>query len=210
MLLLPDDLRALADSAAAAAGFVSNVYFDSRAGDRGAAETIPLLHTWSLGVEEQLLFYPLLLMAARRFMPARLPLLLALVAAASFALSLYWVGGAPNAAFYLLPSRAWELALGGLVARAPSQAPAPMRAVLALAGLGLIAVGLAFITSASAFPAPWALPPGVGAALLIAYGGGGPTDRLLASRPMRRSAPCPIRFISGIGRSLPSIACRPT
>jgi len=187
-LLLPDDLRALAGSAAAAAGFVSNVYFDSRAGYfGGAAETIPLLHTWSLGVEEQFyLFYPLLLMAARRLMPTRLPLLLALVAAASFGLSLYWVGGAPNAAFYLLPSRAWELALGSLVALgAFPQAPAPMRAVLALAGLGLIAVGLAFITSASAFPAPWALLPCVGAALLIAYGGGGPTDRLLASRPMR-------------------------
>ena len=188
LLLLPDDLRVLAASAAAAAGFVSNVYFDSRAGYfGGAAETIPLLHTWSLGVEEQFyLFYPLLLIGLRRVMPTRLPLALALIAAASFGLSLTWVGGAPNAAFYLLPSRAWELALGGLVALgAFPQAPAPARAALALAGLGLIAMGLGVITSASAFPAPWALSPCLGAALLIAYGAGGPTDRLLTTRPMR-------------------------
>lgn len=188
-LLLPDDVRSLAASAAAAAGFVSNVYFESHAGYfGGAAETIPLLHTWSLGVEEQFyLFYPLLLMAARRYFPTRLRLALALVAALSFVLSLYWALKAPNMAFYLLPSRAWELALGGLVALGafPKVASVHGRNALAMLGLALIAAGLFAITPARWFPAPWALLPCLGAALLIAYGAGGATDRLLAARPMR-------------------------
>ncbi len=189
LLLLPADVRSLSASAAAAAGFVSNIYFERHAGYfDGAAETLPLLHTWSLGVEEQFyLAYPLLLMALRRFLAAHLRAALAIIASASFLLSFELARTAPNSAFYLLPCRAWELALGGLVALdALPKAPSPRwRGLLALGGLGLIAIGLVTIHAGEAFPAPWALAPCGGAALLIAYGEGASSERLLAARPMR-------------------------
>ncbi|MDE2578396.1 MAG: acyltransferase [Hyphomicrobiales bacterium] len=186
-LLLPDDVRALAESAAAAAAFVSNIFFERSAGYFApAAETIPLLHTWSLGVEEQFyLFYPPLLMAARRFFPQSLPRVVATFALVSFALSLYWAQVWPDGAFYLLPSRAWELALGGLVALGafPPIGPRARQAAAAL-GLALLLLGLLVAQPGALFPAPLALMPCGGAALLIAYGETAKTRALLASRPL--------------------------
>ncbi len=189
-MLFPDDLRALAASAAAAAGFVSNIHFWLAAGYFGpAAETLPLLHTWSLGVEQQFyLFYPLLLLGIRRFAADRMVAILAGVAALSFALSLYWAITAPTSAFYLLPSRVWELALGGLVALGaqPKVASARARDGLALLGLAAIVLGVMVIRATSLFPAPWGLLPAVGTALLAAYGAEAVTARLFTWAPVRR------------------------
>ncbi len=188
-ILLPDDVRKLAATAAAAGGSVSNIYFERTSGYfTPAAGTAPLLHTWSLGVEEQFyLFYPLLLMAIVRWAPTRLRLALAILAISSLIYNLYLVERAPEAAFYLLPSRAWELALGGLAAIGafPAAASPLARGVLATLGLASIAAGVALIRSDSLLPAPWALLPCGGAALLILYGQGAPTERLLASSPLR-------------------------
>lgn len=188
-LLLPDDLRKLAATAAAAASSVSNIYFERTAGYFSpGGGTAPLLHTWSLGVEEQFyLFYPLLLIAIRRWAPTQLRMALALLAASSFAYSLYLAERAPEAAFYLLSSRVWELSLGGLAAAGAIPVVAAPRARSAMTALGLaaIAAGVALIRSDSLLPAPWALLPCGGAALLIVYGQGAATEGMLASAPLR-------------------------
>lgn len=188
-VLFPDDLRALAHSTAAAALFVSNIDFWLSAGYFGpAAETLPLLHTWSLGVEMQFyVLFPLVLVAIRRFAPGRERAVLIALTLASFALAQLWSVTAPTAAFYLLPSRAWEMLLGGLVAigAVPRIEARRARDGLALCGLAALALALVLIRPNSLFPAPWALLPAVGTALLLAYGAEAVTAPLLATRPLR-------------------------
>ena len=190
VFLFPGDLRALAGSAAAAAAFVSNLWFEFSAGYFGpAAETLPLLHTWSLGVEDQFyIVHPLLIALVHRFAPTRLKPVLVVTALASFALGLALSIAAPTHAFYGLPGRVWELGLGALVAAgaAPKIVSKRGRDAAALAGLALIALGYLLIRPSSLFPVPWAILPALGAALIIAYGDGAVTERLLAAGPMRQ------------------------
>jgi peptidoglycan/LPS O-acetylase OafA/YrhL len=196
-LLLPIELAGLAKSAAAGAVFGSNVHFYLTADYFApAAESQPLLHTWSLGVEEQFyLFYPLLLLLIRRVAPGSLKAVLTGIVALSFAACLIprFQG---ETSFYLLPFRAWELGLGGLVALGafPAVKSARAASVLALAGLAAVIAGLLVITESSPFPGPWAILPVGGTALLIAYGQAGPTARLLSLGPLR--------FVGAISYSL--------
>ena len=189
LTLFPGDLRSLSASAAAATGFVSNIWFEFTTGYFGqSAEAMPLLHTWSLGVEEQFyIVHPLLVVAVRRFAPTRLKPVLALTAVASFGLGLWMALAVPTHAFYALPGRVWELGLGALVAvgAAPRVANGRARDGLALGGLALIGLGYAVIRPNSLFPVPWAALPAVGTALLIAYGAGAVSERLLAWAPLR-------------------------
>ena len=124
-LLLPADLVDFAKSVLATSVFGSNFLFWGEAGYFGrAAEEIPLLHTWSLAVEEQYyILFPLFLLwvAARgrkRYVTAT-----ALVTAATFALSVVYLPIDPDATFYLAPFRAWELGLGALLALGAFPAP---------------------------------------------------------------------------------------
>ena len=176
-LLLPGEYAELGRYAAAGAGFVSNLlswhqagYFD------GAADTKPLLHLWSLGVEEQFyILWPLLigLCWRRRFSFLAVTLV---VAALSFAVNVYSVYRHPDAAFYSPLSRFWELMLGGSLAwlalHRPERLPAGSGRLAgnlaALAGLALILAGLQFIRGDSLFPGWWALLPCLGTVLLIA------------------------------------------
>jgi len=114
---LPVELVDYARSLASAVGSVSNLYFAQTAGYFDPpAETKPLLHTWSLGVEEQFYFAaPLLMLLVYRFIPKRVGLLFAIVAAVSLAGALAMSARNPTFAFYLTPFRAWELALGALL-----------------------------------------------------------------------------------------------
>jgi peptidoglycan/LPS O-acetylase OafA/YrhL len=114
---LPVELVDYARSLASAVASISNVYFAQTAGYFDApAETKPLLHTWSLGVEEQFYFAaPLLMLLVYRFLPKRAGLLFALIAVVSFAGALAMSARNPAFAFYLTPFRAWELALGALL-----------------------------------------------------------------------------------------------
>ena len=114
---LPVELVDYARSLASAVASVSNVYFAQTAGYFDApAETKPLLHTWSLGVEEQFYFAaPLLMLLVHRVLPKRAGLLFALIAVVSFAGALAMNARNPTFAFYLAPFRAWELALGALL-----------------------------------------------------------------------------------------------
>ena len=118
LLLLPADLINFGKSLASAALFVSNVFFWRQAGYFDEPSALkPLLHTWSLSVEEQFyIFFPLALALLSRFGQRATRVWLGLFCAISLALSVWAVRNAPSAAFYLGPMRAWELLLGAIVA----------------------------------------------------------------------------------------------
>ncbi len=189
-LLMPHPFREFSSSVVATLSFASNVLFWRRTGYfADPALEQPLLHTWSLAVEEQFyVVFPLLLLVVHRWFGGRWIAVVAPLAVLSFALSLWGVARAPSAAFYLAPFRAWELLLGSLVAlgafrRLSGGWNAEM---LAAAGLGAIAWSVFALTPASPFPGANALLPCVGAALLLHSGGNGGTrvHRLLATGPL--------------------------
>jgi peptidoglycan/LPS O-acetylase OafA/YrhL len=188
-VLLPHDLAQLGKHAAAGAAFVSNFAFWSEAGYfDAAAETKPLLHLWSLAVEEQFyLLWPLLLGLAwrRRW---RFAVVVAAVTAASFACNVWTVHSNPAAAFYSPVSRFWELMVGGMLAWVRLRRPASTGAwshAQSIIGAALIVAGLVLIRSTAAFPGWWALLPVIGAYLCIAAGPHAVLNRtVLASRPM--------------------------
>lgn len=182
-VMTPLDFYQFAKALAAAALFGSNLlfardvdYFDSA---DGAA---PLVHTWTLGVEEQFyLVFPLLLMAVFRWRRGALLPVVAGITLASFALALWLAPRWPLGAFYLLPTRMWELGLGALCALAPpARQPRP---ALAGAGLALIAAGLVLITPEAPAPGAWFALPTLGTALVIRHGAApGPAVRVLGWR----------------------------
>jgi peptidoglycan/LPS O-acetylase OafA/YrhL len=188
--MTPRHYNSLAESALAAIGFHSNIYFADKAGYfMPSAETLPLLHTWSLGVEEQ--FYvvaPLLLMALWRYRAWVAPVLLALIAIA-LAASVWGTTLDSDKAFYLPHTRAIELMIGmalgiGLVPAVRSQ---PARQVLSVLGLLMVAASASLYTSATPFPGAAALLPCVGSALVIHCAGGAHgislVGRLLSTAP---------------------------
>jgi len=199
-VMLADDLGALGKHTLGGAGFVSNLVLWKEAGYFDAAsETKPLLHLWSLGIEEQFyLVWPLLLWAGSKL---RIPLWLVILVTGllSFGLDIATVHHDATAAFYSPLTRAWELMVGGALAHFSSRMKAAeprlmpsafhqngwARIALSSLGLVLIAYGLVRINSHRPFPGSWALLPTLGAALLIATG---PSTWLarhfLASRPM--------------------------
>ncbi len=187
-LLLPSDWPALTQEAIWAAGFAANLNYWTTTDYFATHETALLLHTWSLGVEEQFyLFYPLALIALQRWWPGHKTAALAVLAGASFALCLWLSSAAPQAAFYLFSARAWEMALGGLVAvkAGPSITVPWLRATLGMAGLAMIALGVLAIDQLGTFPAPAALLPCIGTTMVIAYGSRGPVRAVLSVEPMR-------------------------
>ena len=167
-LLLPGDYAALAGSGAYAALGVSNFFFLYNTGyfDQ-IVELIPLLHTWSLGVEEQFyVVWPLLLfvLAAGRMRGAVAAMIAAIVALGGLGSIVYFYFD-PKAAFYLPLFRAWELGLGALLVFLP---PLPRRAgeIATWTGLGLTGLGFVMVSPLH-FPGPSALLPCVGAALIV-------------------------------------------
>jgi peptidoglycan/LPS O-acetylase OafA/YrhL len=184
-LLTPEDFRQFAKALVAASVFASNLqfargsdYFDSAEG------TQPLLHTWTLGVEEQFyLLFPLLLLAVWRWRPQMLLPVVALLGLASFALAIWLAPRWPLGAFYLLPTRMWELALGAACALLP-RAPRAHGA-LALAGIGLILAGFWLIGPATPAPGAMFLLPTLGTALVLLFAGEQTAAaRALGQRPL--------------------------
>jgi len=172
--LLADEYKLLGKHIAGGAGFISNFvlwresgYFDS------SAETKPLLHLWSLGIEEQFyIFWPLLLAFVwrRKWNFAGLTLAVAII---SFAFNLYTIDTNPVAAFYSPVSRFWELMLGSLLAYISQHKPHlnnKFKNVQSLLGVVLLVLGLFFINKARMFPGWWALLPTLGAFLIISAG----------------------------------------
>ena len=177
VFLTPIDFKTFAQSVGASLTFSSNLFFFFKSGYFGpGADAQPLLHTWSLAVEEQYyLLFPLLAAAVHRRKPSALTWTLALLAGASFAASVVQVRWQPDAAFYLPFSRVWELLLGALLARGVLAPPGRdwVRQVCGLAGLLAIVGPVLWLTPASRFPGEAALLPCLGTALLIHAGTGG-------------------------------------
>jgi peptidoglycan/LPS O-acetylase OafA/YrhL len=180
VVMLPTELMRYARSLGAATLFGSNVLFYSEAGYfEPAARLKPLLHTWSLAIEEQFyIVWPLLLAPAARHWPRHLPWLAALVTLASLAISIVLIPRDPSAAYYLIPSRAWELSLGALLAVLPPlRLPRWLSQGLALGAIAAIAYAITRFSEATPFPGLAALLPCGGAALLILTG---PSDTWVA------------------------------
>jgi len=188
-LLMPAELEYFARSLKAAALFTSNIQFEKESGyfDIGA-QMKPLVHTWSLAVEEQFyILFPLLLATISRFAPRLTVSILIGLLTASFVASAWVVFHSPVEVFYLLQFRAWELLIGALLAFnvIPVLQRPIIRASLAAGGIFLIAVAVFGFSERTLFPGPAALLPCLGAALVI-YAGDeqGPASRCLRSRPM--------------------------
>jgi peptidoglycan/LPS O-acetylase OafA/YrhL len=175
-LLLPADYAALGSAVAVQAAFAANIYYWRDTGYfSGGAEQKVLLHTWSLAVEEQFyLVLPLLIMALFRGTTERrrrrLRFLFSAGIVGSLALSTYAVSKHPAAAFYLLPTRAWELLLGATLVAVPSgwitDRPR-VRDVATAVGLAAILIPSLCYTNETPFPGWAAVPPCLGAALVL-------------------------------------------
>lgn len=173
--LLPSEYQQLGKHIAAGTAFVSNFalwnesgYFDI------SAMFKPLLHLWSLGIEEQFyIFWPLILWFAYK-KKWSLPLTISLLAIASFILNIYLSDTDKSSAFYSPFPRFWELLVGALLActiaahkKFDSPALGNAQSIL---GLILLAAGFFLITEKGAFPGWWVLMPVMGSALMISAG----------------------------------------
>lgn len=176
LILYPHDLKEFSDSLIAVAAFASNIYFwrNSSYFDT-ASELRPLLHTWSLAVEEQ--YYtivPIILIMAWRFGRRWIGLGLA-VAVMSLLMAQWGSHNAPSLTFYLLPTRFWELLLGAAVAyyftsvRPREEINPTFRQVGSAIGLCCIVYSIVFFDKQTPFPSFYTLIPTVGAALIIFY-----------------------------------------
>jgi len=193
----PEDYLALGESLRYVLTGLGNFYFldVTQSYFAADAELLPLIHTWSLAVEEQyyLLWPPLLLLAyalGRRMSHQLLALLAALLFVAALLLSEYLARHAVSQAYYLLPARIFELMLGGLLAvysSRPSRLPTAVLSLISLLGLALILLCALTLTRESVFPGFNALWVCLGSALVIYAGSGGQrvlSYQLLSVRPM--------------------------
>lgn len=188
--LLPNDLHEFFNSILAVTVFASNVLFWSESGYfETAAELKPLLHTWSLAVEEQFyLFFPLLLAVLLRYLTRRwVVAVLAALLVFSLALAELTLGTRPSAAFFLLPTRMWELLIGSLAAiYLVSRQGRPLsNGLLGWAGIAAIAASVFLYDEHIPFPGAYALLPCVGTVLIILFADAGTgAARLLSLRPV--------------------------
>ena len=198
--LLPVEMLEYARSLLGALASGSNFLFWHEGGYFDSPSALkPLLHTWSLGVEEQFyILFPIFLVVMRRWFPKRLQAGIYAIAAISLVAACRTVQHDDAAAFYFAPLRAWELLIGTIISQ--RYLPAPRSAVgrnlMTGIGLALIVAPAILYTPDTRFPGLTALPPCLGAALLIA---GGDTGSSLVGRLLSWT---PIRFIGLISYSL--------
>jgi len=171
-LLFPGDYKELAQSGLYAALSLGNVFFYFSSGYFDIpSESKGLLHTWSLGVEEQFyLIWPLVMLGLLSVAKGRrttMAWLMAGIVGAGFLVSVYGVLTNPKAAFYLLHARLWELAAGGFLVFAPRVRVRWLDELFPAAGLGLILWSVCFLSPEWLFPGWNALPAVVGAALIV-------------------------------------------
>lgn len=195
-VLLPGEFRWLGDSILWSAPFLANLFFARSGYFDAPADYNVLLHLWSLGVEEQFyLIWPLLLMLAARY--GATTRVLGAVIGTSLVISLWGARYAPMTHFFLPGSRAWELAVGGMLAArqlgaarsnatdaAAGSAPGWIAETQALTGAVLLAAGAFLLSAENTFPGAWAAVPVAGAALLISGGPRSRPSRWLLGRPL--------------------------
>lgn len=194
--LLPADLIEYSLSLLATVGFGSNFWFyfqDNYHAAESAAK--PLLHTWSLGIEEQFyLFFPVLLIVMHRFELNRKFLILLLISVASLVLANFLSMRAAQASFYLLPTRVWELLIGSLLAIAllvkQFEDDIRLSTILSMFGFGLITSSIFWLDVSYLHPSFISLIPVLGVVLLILY----------ADKAVLISSLLSSRFITYLGR----------
>ena len=188
ILLMPSDLVEYGRSLVATSVFSSNFYFWKSSGYFEVdAHLRPMLHTWSLAVEEQFyIFMPIVLWLTHRYLKGRWLVMLGPVWIVSLALSIFMLTRAATADFYLLPTRAWELLTGALVALCPLPALRSniLRQALSLSALAVLLACMVLYSSTTPFPGASALPPCLAAAVLIYCGDATLTGKLLSTAPL--------------------------
>lgn len=196
LFLAPQELNDTARAALAGSLYVSNIFFDHASSDyfATAAQRNPLLHTWSLGVEEQFyLVWPGLILFAGRWGRTRPALwMLGALAAASFAWGVLATRYVPTFAFYELPARAWEFAAGGLLALTAAVMPSARARILAVAGgmvgAAMILATMLWVGGRSGFPGWIAVAPVAGTLLVLFAGVAAPRlgiSAVLSTAPLQ-------------------------
>ncbi len=185
--LLPSDLQALGKHVVGGMWFVQNIFLYQESGyfDLSALSK-PLLHLWSLGVEEQ--FYLTLPILALVFTqkPKYFAIAIIVIILSSFGLNIYSSHTNPDAAFYLPTTRAWELLIGGLIAifYVQDKLSAPLKNTLSISGTLFICGSMIFIEKGMQFPGWLALIPTIGAAMIIIAGPSALINKhVLSSKP---------------------------
>ena len=188
---LPDQMKTFGQGISASAAFSANIYSYLKGDDYFGlqSEANPILHLWSLALEEQYyLIFPLAVMAGWQFGRRALLAFVAVVALISLAAAHWGSTRFPVATFYLLPARAWELLAGSLIAfllaeRCELPSTPALRESLGLAGLALIVVAVFTFDRSTPFPSLYALVPTIGAVLIILFASQGTiAGKLLGSR----------------------------
>jgi peptidoglycan/LPS O-acetylase OafA/YrhL len=177
LILLPEDYISESYSALSAALFSANIYFWANSGYFDApASALPLLHTWSLAVEEQFyIVFPLLLLTFKNANRNVLAIIFFVLFFVSLGISQWYVVNDTKSAFYLPHSRAWELLIGAFLALGvlPDNRSRLMRETLSITGITLISWSVFTYTDKTPFPGFSALAPSIGAALIIYAGRSG-------------------------------------
>lgn len=206
LLIVPvDDWSQFLHELRASALYVQNWHLADSAVDYFAADQgpSPVEHFWSLAVEEQFyIVWPVLLglvaLCARTRRTVSIGIVMALLTAASLVYSIDHTASDPASAYFVTPTRAWELGAGGLLALAPVwHSGAAGRALVSWGGLAAIAVAAVTYSSATPFPGVAALLPVLGTLAVIAAGA--PAGGLSPARPM---ALAPVQFLGDISYSV--------
>lgn len=174
--MMPDEFKNLGQSIFATTIFSNNILLALTSGYWAlASEYKPLLHTWSLGVEEQYyIIFPFILIIGWKYFRKYLRATVFFIALASFLLATWGVAKSPDLAFYLLPTRAWEILLGSLTAfylsnKAPVTGDPVSSDLLSFAGLLLIFISIFAFGRNQPAPGIYILVPTIGSVLVIAY-----------------------------------------
>ena len=168
--LTPLEYKALGKHAASSVGFLSNFVYWREAGYFDAASHEKwLLHTWSLSVEWQFyIIYPLVLIALRKFLPIKtLKLLLIVGTVLGFIFSVVATYKSPNAAYYLFPTRAWEMMIGGVAYLYPFRMQENRKKLVEWLGLVLVIASYFLISAENLWPGYLAIFPVLGSFLII-------------------------------------------
>ena len=173
ILMSPEQLKDFGQSLIATVTFSSNIYFFLKA-DYWAqsSEFLPLLHTWSLAIEEQYyLVFPVFLTLTWRYGKKKIFWLIVVVAVISLVLSEWGWRHKATLNFYLSPTRAWELCAGSVAAFIVSTQGVQKNNFLSLIGLAAITFSIFFYDESTPFPSVYALMPVLGVVMFVLYAG---------------------------------------
>ena len=192
--MLPSQIQDFSESLVAVSLFASNILFWRESDYFGAsAEEKPLLHTWSLAVEEQYyVLFPIFLILVWRFGKNRVFWMIVVMAAISLLLSEWGWRNKATANFYLAPTRAWELFAGSIAAFIVQKKGVQKKNALALLGLAAIFVSIFVYDESTPFPSVYALVPVLGVVLLVLFA----EKETLAARFLSNKAMVGIGLIS--------------